>query len=61
MLEAKEYQHIDTFYKDNIEYKKIYCDNTIREIKEVTTLLNNTYPNIGHQDTTRYYRTQIQD
>ncbi|MEZ4828273.1 MAG: ATP-binding protein [Bacteroidia bacterium] len=44
MLEAKEYQHIDTFYKDNIEYKKIYCDNTIREIKEVTTLLNNTYP-----------------
>lgn len=44
MLAEKEYDHIDSFDKDGIACKRIYCDNTIREIKEVTTLLNNTYP-----------------
>jgi hypothetical protein len=43
MLDAKEYDHIETFDKDGIAYKQIYCDNTIREIKEVTPILNNTY------------------
>lgn len=43
MLDAKEYDHIGTFDKDGIAYKQIYCDNTIREVKEVTPLMNNTY------------------
>jgi hypothetical protein len=43
MLDEKEYDHIDTFDKDGIAYKQIYCDNTIREVKEVTSLMDNTY------------------
>lgn len=43
MLDSKEYNHIDTFDKDGIAYKQIYCDNTIREVKEVTPLMNNTF------------------
>jgi hypothetical protein len=43
MLDDKEYDHINTFNKGGIAYKQIYCDNTIREVKEVTTLMNNTY------------------
>lgn len=36
---------IDKYIKDGIEYKKIYCDNTIREVKDSTTLMNKTYFN----------------
>lgn len=43
LLHTKEYDHIDKYLKDGVEYKKIYCDNTIREVKDVTTLLNNTF------------------
>lgn len=43
ILHTKEYDHIDKYVKDGIEYKKIFCDNTIREIKEVTNLMHNTY------------------
>ncbi|MFW5820489.1 MAG: hypothetical protein ACOCWA_04315, partial [Bacteroidota bacterium] len=43
MLDSKEYDHIGTFDKDGITYKQIYCDNTIREIKEVTPIMDNTY------------------
>lgn len=43
MLDDKEYDHINTFDKGGIAYKQIYCDNTIREVKEVTPLMNNTY------------------
>ena len=43
ILHTKEYDHIDKYVKDGIEYKKIFCDNTIREIKEVTNLMQNTY------------------
>lgn len=43
ILHTKEYDHIDKYVKDGIEYKKIFCDNTIREIKEVTSLMQNTY------------------
>jgi len=43
LLHSKEYDHLDKYLKDGIEYKRIFCDNTIREVKEVTTLLNNTY------------------
>lgn len=43
ILHTKEYDHIDKYLKDEVEYKKIFCDNTIREVKEITTLLNNTY------------------
>jgi len=43
MLYTKEYDHIDTFDRDGIAYKQIYCDNTIREVKEVTPIMNNTY------------------
>lgn len=44
MLDEKEYDYIDTFDKSGIAYKQIYCDNTIREVKEVTMLLNSSYP-----------------
>jgi len=43
MLHSKEYDHIDQYLKDGVEYKKLYCDNTIREVKEVKTLMHNTY------------------
>jgi len=43
ILHTKEYDHINKYVKDGIEYKKIFCDNTIREIKEVTNLMQNTY------------------
>lgn len=43
MLDAKEYKQIGTFDKNGIAYKQIYCDNTIREVKEATPIMNNTY------------------
>lgn len=43
VLHTKEYDHIDKYLKDGIEYKNLFCDNTIREIKDVKTLMDNTY------------------
>jgi hypothetical protein len=43
MLDIKEYDQIGNFDKDGIAYKQIYCDNTIREVKEATPIMNNTY------------------
>lgn len=43
MLDAKEFEHIVTFDKNGIAYKQIYCDNTIREVKEVKPIMNNIY------------------
>lgn len=34
ILREKEYEYRDTFLKNGIEYKKLFCDNTIREIKD---------------------------
>lgn len=42
-LDKEEYKHLDKYVREGIEYRKIYCDNTIREVKEVTNLMNNTY------------------
>lgn len=41
LLHTKEYNHKVKYTKDNIEYKKFFCDNTIREVKEVTNIMNN--------------------
>jgi len=43
LLDTEEYKHIEKYLKQDVEYKKIYCDNTIREVKDVTTIMNNTY------------------
>ncbi len=42
-LDVEEYKHLDKYEKDGIQYRRIYCDNTIREVKEVTNLMSNTY------------------
>lgn len=44
LLDEKKYMHIDKYEKNNILYQKIYCDNTVREVKEVTTIMNSSYP-----------------
>jgi len=44
VLDEKKYMHIDKYEKNNILYQKIYCDNTVREVKEVTTIMNSSYP-----------------
>ncbi|MDT0295918.1 helix-turn-helix domain-containing protein [Mesonia ostreae] len=35
ILKEEEYNHRSSVIKDGIEYKRIFCDNTIREIKDV--------------------------
>jgi hypothetical protein len=37
VLNEKEYEYRETFLKDGIEYKRLFCDNTIREIKELVS------------------------
>lgn len=44
LLDENAYQHLEKYEKNGLLYQKIYCDNTIREVKEVTTLMNNSYP-----------------
>lgn len=35
ILKEEEYDHRSSVFKDGIEYKRIFCDNTIREVKDV--------------------------
>ena len=44
ILDDKEYDHLESYKREGITYKKIYRENTIREVREVTTLMNNVYP-----------------
>ena len=34
IIREKEYEYRETFLKNGIEYKRLFCDNTIREIKD---------------------------
>jgi hypothetical protein len=46
ILNEKEYEYRDTFLNNGIEYKRLFCDNTIREIKDVEnygSFTNNKY------------------
>ncbi|MDO9186112.1 MAG: ATP-binding protein [Bacteroidia bacterium] len=44
LLDSEEYKYEKSFERFNIPLKKIYCDNTIREVKEVTSFLDVSYP-----------------
>lgn len=37
ILNEKEYEYRETFLKNGIKYKRLFCDNTIREIKEMVS------------------------
>jgi hypothetical protein len=44
ILKEDEYNHRNSVFKDGIEYKRIFCDNTIREIKDIKNFgMFNTY------------------
>ncbi len=38
IIDEKEYNHKESYLKNGIEYKRIYCDNTIREVKEIKNM-----------------------
>ena len=37
ILNEKEYEHKETFLKNGVEYKRLFCDNTVREFKEMVS------------------------
>lgn len=43
MLDPEEYQNDESYNKFGIELKKIYCDNTVRELKEVVPVAFGSY------------------
>ena len=43
ILDTEEYQYSESYNKYGIELKKIYCDNTVREIKEVVRVMYDSY------------------
>jgi hypothetical protein len=44
ILNEDKYKHRNSVFKNGLEYKRIFCDNTIREIKEVKNMgMFNTY------------------
>tara|TARA_R110001583_G_scaffold33438_4_gene112927 strand:+ start:19365 stop:20384 length:1020 start_codon:yes stop_codon:yes gene_type:complete len=47
VLNEKEYEYRSSIIRDGIEYKRLFCDNTIREIKD--------FKNFGHFNTTNYW------
>lgn len=44
ILDENEYMHLEKYEKNGTLYQKIYCDNTVREVKEITTIMNSSYP-----------------
>ena len=51
ILNTSEYKYLEVSERNSIQYKSIYCDNTITEVKEIE--LKNGYP-ITHYWPSKY-------